>query len=56
MGTAPKPPKAPDPPPLGIKVGDVVLERYRIVEQIASGGHSVVYRGQDERLSRPGCI
>ena len=56
MGTAPKPPKAPDPPPLGIKVGDVVLERYRVVEQIASGGHSVVYRGQDERLSRPVCI
>jgi len=34
----------------------VVLERYRIVEQIASGGHSVVFRGNDERLSRPVCI
>lgn len=34
----------------------MVLERYRVVEQIASGGHSVVYRGQDERLSRPVCI
>jgi serine/threonine-protein kinase len=39
-----------------VKLGDVVLERYRIVEQIASGGHSVVFRGQDERLSRPVCI
>jgi serine/threonine protein kinase len=58
MGTAPKPPppKAPDPPPLSIKVGDMVLDRYRVVEQIASGGHSVVFRGQDERLSRPVCI
>ena len=34
----------------------MVLERYRVVEQIASGGHSVVYRGTDERLSRPVCI
>ncbi|HEV7553870.1 MAG TPA: protein kinase, partial [Kofleriaceae bacterium] len=33
-----------------------VLDRYRVVEQIASGGHSVVFRGQDERLSRPVCI
>ncbi|HVK82527.1 MAG TPA: protein kinase [Kofleriaceae bacterium] len=39
-----------------VKVGDVVLERYRVVEQIGSGGHSVVFRGQDERLSRPVCI
>ncbi len=44
-------PKAPE-----IKIGDVVLERYRVVEQIGSGGHSVVYKGQDERLSRPVCI
>lgn len=34
----------------------MVLDRYRVVEQIASGGHSVVFRGQDERLSRPVCI
>src|SRR5215211_1304586 len=52
MGTTP-PPKAPDP---SVKVGDMVLERYRVVEQIASGGHSVVFRGTDERLSRPVCI
>jgi serine/threonine-protein kinase len=58
MGTAPKtpPPKAPDPPPLAIHIGDMVLDRYRVVEQIAAGGHSVVFRGQDERLSRPVCI
>src|SRR6201990_2908815 len=55
MGTAPKPPKADAPLP-GIVLGEVVLARYRIVEQIASGGHSVVFRGQDERLSRPVCI
>lgn len=53
MATAPKAPKAPE---LAIKIGDVVLDRYRIVEQIASGGHSVVFRGLDERLSRPVCI
>src|SRR5437763_1623142 len=42
--------------PPAIRTGDVVLERYRVVEQIAAGGHSVVYRGDDERLSRPVCI
>jgi serine/threonine-protein kinase len=55
MGTGPQPPKAPEPL-TAIKIGDVVLDRYRVVEQIASGGHSVVFRGQDERLSRPVCI
>jgi serine/threonine protein kinase len=39
-----------------VKIGDMILDRYKVVEQIASGGHSVVYRGQDERLSRPVCI
>jgi serine/threonine-protein kinase len=39
-----------------IAVGDRVLDRYRAVDVIASGGHSVVYRGEDERLSRPVCI
>src|SRR5512132_1224181 len=49
-------PKGPTPKAPEVKLGDVVLGRYRIVEQIASGGHSVVFRGQDERLSRPVCI
>jgi len=56
MATGPKAPRGSEAPPLAVKIGDVVLERYRIVEQIASGGHSVVFRGQDERLSRPVCI
>jgi serine/threonine protein kinase len=56
MGTDPKPPRGAEAPGPAVKIGDVVLERYRIVEQIASGGHSVVFRGQDERLSRPVCI
>jgi len=56
MGTVPKAPKAEGATQLAIKIGDVVLDRYRIVEQIASGGHSVVFLGQDERLSRPVCI
>jgi eukaryotic-like serine/threonine-protein kinase len=44
----------PDTQPLTL--GTVVLDRYRVVEHVAAGGHSVVYRGQDERLSRPVCI
>jgi serine/threonine-protein kinase len=56
MGTAPHGPKASEPPPLAVNLGDVVLDRYRVIEQIACGGHSVVFRGQDERLSRPVCI
>jgi serine/threonine protein kinase len=52
----PSAPKAPTPKLPDIRIGDVVLERYRVVEQIGSGGHSVVFRGQDERLSRPVCI
>ena len=43
-------------PPAAIQTGELVLDRYRIVEQIASGGHSVVFRGTDERLNRPVCI
>jgi eukaryotic-like serine/threonine-protein kinase len=49
-------PSAPAPKTPEIKVGDVVLDRYRVVEQIGSGGHSVVFKGTDERLSRPVCI
>ncbi len=56
MATAPKVPTGPEAPPLAVRIGDIVLERYRIIEQIASGGHSIVFRGQDERLSRPVCI
>ena len=56
MGTAPKAPKPSEAPPLAVKIGDVVLDRYRVLEQIAQGGHSVVFLGQDERLSRPVCI
>jgi eukaryotic-like serine/threonine-protein kinase len=51
MPSKPSGSKAPE-----IKIGEVVLERYRVVEQIGSGGHSVVYKGIDERLSRPVCI
>jgi serine/threonine protein kinase len=36
--------------------GDLVLDRYRVIEHVATGGHSEVYRGRDERLSRPVCI
>src|ERR1044071_6277772 len=56
MSTRSKAPRGSEPPPLAVQIGDIVLDRYRIVEHIASGGHSVVFRGQDERLSRPVCI
>ncbi|HRC58681.1 MAG TPA: serine/threonine-protein kinase, partial [Kofleriaceae bacterium] len=36
--------------------GDLVLDRYRVLEQIAAGGHSLVFRGEDIRLARPVCI
>ena len=49
-------PSAPAPKAPEIKVGDLVLDRYRVIEQIGSGGHSVVFKGTDERLSRPVCI
>jgi eukaryotic-like serine/threonine-protein kinase len=39
-----------------LTVGDRVLDRYRVVERLETGGTSVVYRGEDERLSRPVCI
>jgi eukaryotic-like serine/threonine-protein kinase len=42
--------------PSPISVGDVLLKRYRIVELLAEGGHSFVYRAQDERLRRPACV
>lgn len=52
----PSAPKAPAPKAPEVKIGDVVLDRYRVTEQIGSGGHSVVFKGTDERLSRPVCI
>ncbi len=39
-----------------LSVGDQVLDRYRVAERLAIGGHSIVYRGDDKRLSRPVCI
>ncbi len=39
-----------------LKVGELVLNRYRVVGQMEIGGTSVVYQGNDERLSRPVCI
>lgn len=39
-----------------LAIGDWVLDRYIIESKIAVGGHSVVYCGIDERLSRPVCV
>lgn len=53
MPSAPRVPAQKSP---GVNVGDLVLDRYRVVEQIGSGGHSVVFLGTDERLNRPVCV
>lgn len=37
-------------------VGDSLLNRYDIVERLAVGGYSVVYRAEDKRLLRPVCV
>jgi eukaryotic-like serine/threonine-protein kinase len=39
-----------------LSMGELVLKRYRILERYTVGGHSVVYRGEDERLSRQVCV
>ncbi len=46
----------PDPATEPLRVGERLSDRYYIVERIAAGGHSIVYRGEDERLSRPVCV
>jgi serine/threonine-protein kinase len=38
-----------------LSAGDLLLGRYRVVERMTEGGHSVVYRVEDERLRRPAC-
>jgi serine/threonine-protein kinase len=50
--TRSKPAQIPDP----LEIGTRLLDRYSIIERISSGGHSVVYRGEDERLHRSVCI
>jgi serine/threonine protein kinase len=38
-----------------VSVGDLLLGRYRIADRMAEGGHSLIYRLEDERLRRPAC-
>ena len=38
-----------------LEAGDLILERYRAIEQIAEGGQSVIWRVKDERLDRLAC-
>jgi serine/threonine protein kinase len=38
-----------------LSAGDLLLGRYRVVERMAEGGHSVLYRVEDERLRRAAC-
>jgi serine/threonine-protein kinase len=48
---------APDGVPASpVKDGEILLGRYRVLDQLAEGGHSVIYRAEDERLRRPACV
>jgi serine/threonine protein kinase len=38
-----------------VAIGDLLLGRYRIADRLAEGGHSLIYRLEDERLRRPAC-
>jgi serine/threonine protein kinase len=38
-----------------VSTGDLLLGRYRVTERLAEGGHSVIFRVDDERLRRPAC-
>lgn len=47
----------PSSDPLGLVAsGQLVLDRYRVIERIGAGGLSVVYRGEDTRLPRDICL
>src|SRR5688572_5086961 len=37
-------------------VGQVLLDRYQVMDRLETGGTSVVYLATDSRLSRPVCI
>jgi serine/threonine protein kinase len=38
-----------------VAAGDLLLGRYRVLEEMAEGGHSLVFRLEDERLRRQAC-
>ncbi len=42
--------------PAPVSVGQVLLGRYRVTSLLAEGGHSLIYRAEDERLRRPACV
>jgi serine/threonine-protein kinase len=46
----------PETPRAPVTAGDILLKRYRIIDLLAEGGHSVIYRAHDERLRRPACV
>jgi serine/threonine-protein kinase len=42
-------------PPAPVAAGDLLLERYRVIDRLAEGGHSMLFQLEDERLRRPAC-
>ena len=38
-----------------VAAGDLLLDRYRVIDRLAEGGHSLLFQLEDERLRRPAC-
>ena len=38
-----------------VSAGDLLLGRYRVTDRLAEGGHSLIYKVEDERLRRAAC-
>jgi eukaryotic-like serine/threonine-protein kinase len=41
--------------PAPVAAGDLLLDRYRVIDRLAEGGHSMLFQLEDERLRRPAC-
>ena len=42
--------------PMGFRPGARLLDRYVVIDVVAAGGMSTIYRAEDERLGRVVCV